>query len=194
MQNNKNQELEELKAALEAAEQRFRTFLRLSSEFYWETDAHHRLAAPRDPMLEAAWQAHRGVLEAQLPFRGLEFAQRQADGQLRHYILGGEPVLDGAGAFRGYRGVGREITEHNYRYHVLDAATIPDAEFDKLMRELERLEAAHPELVTSDSTTQRVGGTPIGTLEVVVHRVPMLSLNNAYSDEEVEAFAARVAA
>jgi hypothetical protein len=67
MQNNKNQELEELKAALEAAEQRFRTFLRLSSEFYWETDAQHHLAEPRDPMLEAAWRAHRSVLEAQLP-------------------------------------------------------------------------------------------------------------------------------
>jgi diguanylate cyclase (GGDEF)-like protein len=63
-------------------------------------------------MLEAAWQLHRGVLEAHLPFRGLEFAQRQADGEIRHYILSGEPVFDAAGAFRGYRGVGREITEH----------------------------------------------------------------------------------
>jgi diguanylate cyclase (GGDEF)-like protein len=112
MQNNKNPELEELKAALEASEQRFRTFARLSSEFYWETDAAHRAAEPCDPMLEAAWQLHRGVLEAHLPFRGLEFAQRQADGEIRHYILSGEPVFDAAGAFRGYRGVGREITEH----------------------------------------------------------------------------------
>jgi diguanylate cyclase (GGDEF)-like protein len=112
MDNNKNQELEELRAALHAAEQRFRTLVRLSSEFYWETDAQHRMAEPRDEMLAAAWQAHRATLDAHLPFRNFEFAHPQPDGGQRHYILSGEPVFDAAGAFRGYRGVGREITEH----------------------------------------------------------------------------------
>ena len=112
MENNKNSELEELKAALQAAEQRFRTLVRLSSEFYWETDAQHRMAEPRDPMLAAAWQAHRATLEAHLPFRGYEFEHPQAGGEVRHYVLSGEPVFDAAGAFQGYRGVGREVTEH----------------------------------------------------------------------------------
>jgi diguanylate cyclase (GGDEF)-like protein len=112
MHNNNNQDREALKAALEASEQRFRTFVRLSSEFYWETDAQHRATEPRDAMLAAAWEAHRAVLEARLAFRGLEFGQRQADGELRHYILSGEPAFDEAGSFLGYRGVGREITEH----------------------------------------------------------------------------------
>jgi DNA ligase (NAD+) len=86
-----------------------------------------------------------------------------------------------------------QIEEHNYRYHVLDAPTIPDAEYDRLMRELEQLEAAHPELVTPDSPTQRVGAMPVSELVPVEHRVPMLSLNNAFSDEEVESFVARIA-
>ena len=112
MEHKKNQEVDELRAALEASEQRFRTLVRLSSDFYWETDEHHRISAPREDLLAAAWQLHRAMLDARLPFRGLEFAHAQADGETRHYVLSGEPVYDAAGGFRGYRGLGREVTEH----------------------------------------------------------------------------------
>ncbi|MBI5753355.1 MAG: NAD-dependent DNA ligase LigA [Hydrogenophilales bacterium] len=85
-----------------------------------------------------------------------------------------------------------EIETHNYRYYVLDAPTIPDAEFDKLFRELQALEADYPSLATPDSPTQRVGASPTTEFAQVTHRVPMLSLNNAFEDEEVEAFDRRV--
>ncbi|MDD5330856.1 MAG: NAD-dependent DNA ligase LigA [Sulfuricella sp.] len=81
-----------------------------------------------------------------------------------------------------------EIERHNYLYYVLDAPEIPDAEFDKLFRELERLEAENPPLATPDSPTQRVGAAPLTAFSQVTHRVPMLSLNNAFEDEEVAAF------
>lgn len=81
-----------------------------------------------------------------------------------------------------------EIERHNHAYYVLDAPTIPDAEFDKLFRELQAIEAAHPELHTTDSPTQRVGGAPLPEFRQVRHAVPMLSLNNAFSTEEAEAF------
>ena len=84
------------------------------------------------------------------------------------------------------------IEEHNHRYHVLDAPLISDAEFDRLFRELQSLEAEHPELVTSDSPTQRVGAAPLPEFAAVVHATPMLSLNNAFSEEEVAAFDRRV--
>jgi DNA ligase (NAD+) len=86
----------------------------------------------------------------------------------------------------------RLIEHHNYRYYVLDDPEVPDAEYDRLMRELEALESAYPELVTPDSPTQRVSGTPMAGFETVVHRVPMLSLANAFSDEEVADFQRRV--
>jgi len=86
----------------------------------------------------------------------------------------------------------REIDEHNYRYYVLDAPSISDAEFDRMFRELQALEAEHPELATPDSPTQRVGGAPLAAFAAVTHRVPMLSLNNAFDDEEVAAFDRRV--
>jgi DNA ligase (NAD+) len=82
----------------------------------------------------------------------------------------------------------REIDEHNYRYYVLDAPSISDAEFDRLFRELQTLEAEHPELASADSPTQRVGGAPLTAFASVAHRVPMLSLNNAFDEEEVLAF------
>ncbi|MFA6971228.1 MAG: NAD-dependent DNA ligase LigA [Gallionella sp.] len=85
-----------------------------------------------------------------------------------------------------------EIEQHNYRYYVLDDPSIPDAEYDKLFRELQTLEAAHPELLTLDSPTQRVGGTPLKSFAEVSHRTPMLSLNNAFSLDEVRAFDARI--
>ena len=85
-----------------------------------------------------------------------------------------------------------EIEQHNYRYYVLDDPSIPDAEFDRLFRELQTLEAQHPELLAADSPTQRVGVTPLKSFAEVQHRTPMLSLNNAFSEDEVRAFDARI--
>jgi diguanylate cyclase (GGDEF)-like protein/PAS domain S-box-containing protein len=136
-----------VKAALETAEQRFLSFLRLSSEFYWETDAEHRLqellygaghriAIPRERMLgkkrwevasvfpdAAGWRAHVATLDARLPFRSFEFARPQPDGEIRHYTVSGEPIFDAAGEFRGYRGVGREITERKQAEQTLTRLT-----------------------------------------------------------------------
>jgi DNA ligase (NAD+) len=84
------------------------------------------------------------------------------------------------------------IEDANYRYHVLDDPGIPDVEYDRLMRELEALEAAHPGLATADSPTQRVGAAPSGAFAPVRHAVPMLSLGNAFSDAEVEDFERRI--
>jgi DNA ligase (NAD+) len=84
------------------------------------------------------------------------------------------------------------IDEANYRYYALDAPTISDAEYDRLFRELQALEAAHPELLTAESPTQRVGAAPTKEFATVRHRVPMLSINNAFGDDEVEAFDRRV--
>ncbi len=81
-----------------------------------------------------------------------------------------------------------EIERHNRAYYVLDQPTIPDAEYDTLFRELQTLESAHPELLTADSPTQRIGGAPLSEFGKLTHRVPMLSLNNAFSEEEVAAF------
>jgi DNA ligase (NAD+) len=86
----------------------------------------------------------------------------------------------------------REIETHNYRYYVLDSPTIPDAEYDKLFRELLELERANPELLTPDSPTLRVGGTPLREFPQVTHRTPMLSLNNAFTDADVIGFDRRV--
>jgi len=86
----------------------------------------------------------------------------------------------------------KEIREHNYRYYVEDAPDIPDAEYDRLLRELENLEAENPQLITEDSPTQRVGAEPLSTFSQVRHRVPMLSLGNAFSDEEVAEFDRRI--
>ncbi len=82
----------------------------------------------------------------------------------------------------------REIEHHNYLYYVLDAPEIPDAEYDRLLRRLQEIEARFPDLVTPDSPTQRVGAAPRTEFGEVRHRVPMLSLNNAFSDEEVRAW------
>ena len=81
-----------------------------------------------------------------------------------------------------------EIEAHNHAYYVLDAPTISDAQFDQLFRELESLERDYPELATADSPTHRVSGEPASEFETVTHRVPMLSLSNAFADEEAEAF------
>ena len=86
----------------------------------------------------------------------------------------------------------RYIAQHNYRYYVLADPEVPDAEYDRLMLELRKLESQHPGLVTADSPTQRVGAEPLREFGEVVHRVPMLSLDNAFSDEDVIAFDRRV--
>ncbi len=80
------------------------------------------------------------------------------------------------------------IREHNYRYYVLDDPSISDAQYDSLFRELERLEAAFPQLVTADSPTRRVGAEPQHAFAEVVHEIPMLSLANAFNDDEVRDF------
>lgn len=85
-----------------------------------------------------------------------------------------------------------QIDYHNYRYYVLDAPEITDAEFDKLFRELQQLERDHPELITPDSPTQRVGAAPLTEFGEVKHVIPMLSLDNAFSEDEVRAFDRRV--
>jgi len=85
-----------------------------------------------------------------------------------------------------------EIDRHNYSYYVLDEPTVPDAEYDRLMRELQALEDSHPELRSPDSPTQRVGGQPLDGFEEVRHRTPMLSLANAFSEDEIRAFHERV--
>ena len=85
-----------------------------------------------------------------------------------------------------------EIRHHNYRYHVLDDPEIPDAEYDRLMRQLLSLEKEHPELITKDSPTQRVGDEPISAFGTVQHRVPMLSLENAFAEDELREFHRRV--
>lgn len=85
-----------------------------------------------------------------------------------------------------------EIERHNQAYYVLDAPSIPDAEYDQLFRELQGLEAEFPALLTADSPTQRVGAAPLKTFPPRRHGVPMLSLNNAFEPAEVEAFDQRV--
>ncbi|WAW93926.1 NAD-dependent DNA ligase LigA [Xanthomonas citri pv. malvacearum] len=86
----------------------------------------------------------------------------------------------------------RRIEDANYRYHVLDEPQMADADYDKLMRELEALERAHPELASADSPTQRVGHLAASRFAEVRHAMPMLSLGNAFSDEEVTEFVRRI--
>jgi DNA ligase (NAD+) len=84
------------------------------------------------------------------------------------------------------------IGQHDYRYYVLDEPSVPDAEYDELVRELKELEARHPELVTPDSPTQRVSGAPSTLFAPVEHLAPMLSLDNAFSREELDAWGKRL--
>ncbi|ODU49940.1 MAG: DNA ligase (NAD(+)) LigA [Lysobacteraceae bacterium SCN 69-48] len=86
----------------------------------------------------------------------------------------------------------KKLEDASYRYHVLDAPDIPDVEYDRMLRELDELEAAHPELATPDSPTRRIGSAPSGRFAEVRHAIPMLSLGNAFSDEEVQDFVRRI--
>lgn len=85
-----------------------------------------------------------------------------------------------------------EVERHAHAYYVQDEPTIPDGEYDRLFRELQTLEALHPEFLTADTPTLRVGGAPLKSFDAVQHPTPMLSLNNAFSDDEVRAFDARI--
>ncbi|CCK15395.1 DNA ligase [Cronobacter universalis NCTC 9529] len=84
------------------------------------------------------------------------------------------------------------LRHHEFLYHVMDAPEVPDAEYDRLMRELRALEEAHPELVTPDSPTQRVGAAPLTEFSQVRHEVPMLSLDNVFDEASFLAFNKRV--
>ncbi len=86
----------------------------------------------------------------------------------------------------------RELREHDHRYYVLAHPTISDVEYDRLYHELLELEQRHPELITPDSPSQRVGGQPLAEFRPVRHAVPMLSLDNTYSENEVREFILRV--
>ena len=85
-----------------------------------------------------------------------------------------------------------QINDHNYRYYVLDDPDIPDSEYDRLLRQLESLEQEYPQFISADSPTQRVGATPLDSFTEVKHEVPMLSLSNAFSDQELLDFDRRV--
>jgi DNA ligase (NAD+) len=86
----------------------------------------------------------------------------------------------------------RQIQQHNHRYYVLDEPSIPDAEYDKLLRALQGLESEHPELITPDSPTQRVGAAPMAAFGQVRHEVPMLSLGNGFEEDDLRDFDRRV--
>ena len=85
-----------------------------------------------------------------------------------------------------------ELNRHAHAYYVLDQPTIPDAEYDTLFIELQQLETKHPDLITADSPTQRVGGAPLPEFAQVQHDVPMLSINNGFSEDDIRAFDRRV--
>jgi DNA ligase (NAD+) len=91
-----------------------------------------------------------------------------------------------------YKQLVETINHHNYRYYVLDSPEVADAEYDGLMDELRGLEAEHPELQSPDSPTQRVGAGPAAQFAVVQHRVPMLSLANAFNSDTLRAWHERI--
>ena len=90
------------------------------------------------------------------------------------------------------KGLREQIELYNYQYYVLNDPSIPDAEFDRLFRQLQDIEQRCPQLVTAESPTQRVGAAPLKAFSQVTHSVPMLSLNNAFDETEVKAFDRRV--
>jgi len=133
--------------ALRESEARFRSLTEMSSDFYWESDAEHRLTTRTESRREAAesvfrdaspigkrrweaaylspdeagWQAHRAMLDAHLPFRHFELSRLRANGRVHHVSVSGDPVFDAAGAFKGYRGVGADITERKQAEAALQA-------------------------------------------------------------------------
>ncbi|RDZ28369.1 NAD-dependent DNA ligase LigA [Lysobacter silvisoli] len=101
-------------------------------------------------------------------------------------------MTDAAQAAKRAAQLRSQLEDANYRYHVLDDPSMADAQYDRLLRELDELEAAHPELVSPDSPTQRVGNAPSSAFAPVRHAIPMLSLGNAFTDEEVADFERRI--
>ncbi len=99
---------------------------------------------------------------------------------------------DSSPARKELRKLRDEIAAHDYAYFVLDDPTVPDAVYDRLLRRIRELEAAHPELITPDSPTQRVGSAPISGFDEVQHDVPMLSIDNAFAEDEVLDFDRRL--
>ncbi|HEY9040744.1 MAG TPA: NAD-dependent DNA ligase LigA [Rheinheimera sp.] len=87
----------------------------------------------------------------------------------------------------------QQLEQYSYQYYVLDNPTVPDAEYDNLYRQLQQLEAKHPQLITADSPTQRVGAAPLSKFGQVTHSIPMLSLDNAFDTDEFQAFCKRMA-
>ena len=85
-----------------------------------------------------------------------------------------------------------QLNQYNHQYYVLDNPTVPDAEYDRLMRRLQQIESQYPSLKTPDSPSLRVGGEALSSFQSVVHEIPMLSLDNAFSDEELVDFDRRV--
>ena len=108
--------------------------------------------------------------------------------------MGARGMMDEAkrGAARRALELRELLDRYNYRYHALDDPEVPDAEYDRLMVELRGIEAEHPDLATPDSPTQRVGALPVAAFGTVRHRIPMLSLDNAFSEEEVRDFDRRI--
>ncbi len=107
-------------------------------------------------------------------------------------VSGKKAATSATGPARKARKLRDALHRHGYLYYSLDAPEVPDAEYDCLMRELVALETAHPELCSADSPTQRVGGAPLAAFGQLKHRIPMLSLDNAFSDEQVQEFDRRV--
>src|SRR5690606_733007 len=87
----------------------------------------------------------------------------------------------------------QQLEDYSYQYYVLDNPSVPDAEYDRLYRQLQQLEADYPQLVTADSPTQRVGAAPLAKFGQVSHNIPMLSLDNAFGADEFSAFCKRMA-
>lgn len=103
-----------------------------------------------------------------------------------------QPQSGDAPEFNEIQALRTQLREHNYRYYVLDDPSIPDSEYDRLFQRLKMLEEANPQWITSDSPTQRVGGSPLDAFSEVRHRVPMLSLDNVFNTEELLAFEKRI--
>jgi DNA ligase (NAD+) len=112
--------------------------------------------------------------------------KRQDTGILRPVSQPSQDILQKAQSLRD------QLNDWSYRYYVLDDPAVPDAEYDRIYRELQALETEHPSLVSADSPTQRVGDVPLEAFDQVQHEVPMLSLDNAFDDDELRAFDKRV--
>jgi DNA ligase (NAD+) len=101
-------------------------------------------------------------------------------------------VMDKQQAQEQINALKKMLNQYNYEYHVLDQPSVPDAEYDQKMQELLKLEDAHPDLVTADSPSQRVGGPPLDAFQKVQHNIPMLSLGNAFNEADLRDFARRI--